>query len=111
MKVSEEELLRAGFSRADLQKIKNNVASHGGTLGGAIHDLANRFRVVLWVSYGCLAVFIWVMFSSNPIYVASTAIGLLITILITLFVQPPVLSYKSWRYWKINRKASQRSDQ
>ena len=47
MKVTDEALLRSGFTPSDLQKIKNNVESYGGTLGEAIQDLANRFRVVL----------------------------------------------------------------
>ncbi|WP_371601278.1 hypothetical protein [Pantoea sp. AV62] len=57
MKVSEAALLKSGFSHADLQKIKNNVDSYGGSLGESIHDLANRFRIVLWVFfrlYGCI---------------------------------------------------------
>ncbi|MEG3131014.1 hypothetical protein SC171_23695 [Pantoea cypripedii] len=103
MLVSEEALLRSGFNRADLKKIQNNVESYGGTLGEAIQDLANRFRIVLWIFYGCLAAFIWVFFTSDRLYITATGIGLLITMLIVIFIQPPVLSYKSWRYWKKQR--------
>lgn len=52
MKVTDEALLRSGFTPSDLQKIKNNVESYGGTLGEAIQDLANRFRVVFMDSIG-----------------------------------------------------------
>ena len=38
MKVTDEALLRSGFTPSDLQKIKNNVESYGGTLGEAIQD-------------------------------------------------------------------------
>jgi hypothetical protein len=103
MKVSEAALLQSGFSPEDLQKIKNNIDSYGGSLDDSIHDLANRFRIVLWVFFGCIAVFIWVIFSNNQVYIMSTGIGLLITMLIVIFVQPPVLSYKSWRYCRIHR--------
>ncbi|MCF2229045.1 hypothetical protein LGR88_10490 [Enterobacter cloacae] len=66
MDVTEEALLSSGFTRSDLQKIKNNVESYGGTLGEAIQDLANRFRVVLWITSSCLLVFIiLVLFSSK----------------------------------------------
>ena len=41
MKVTDEALLRSGFSPSDLQKIKNNVESYSGTLGNAIRDLAD----------------------------------------------------------------------
>lgn len=98
MKVIEKALLESGFSHTDLQKIKNNVDSYGGTLDEAIHDLANRFRIVLWIFFGCMVLFIWVIVSSNTAYIISTGISLLITMLIVIFVQPPVLSYKSWRY-------------
>lgn len=40
MKVTDEALLRSGFTPSDLQKIKNNVESYGGTLG-------KRFRIWL----------------------------------------------------------------
>lgn len=103
MKVNEAALLKSGFSHADLQKIKNNIDSYGGSLGESIHDLANRFRIVLWVFFGCMAIFIWVILSNSQDYIVSTGIGLLITMIIVIFIQPPVLSYKSWRYWKIHR--------
>jgi len=103
MKISDEKLAQAGFTRSDLQKIRNNVENYGGTLGEAIQDLANRFRVVLWIFFGCLVVFAWVVLSGDVDKMISGGIGLLITMLIVIFVQPPVLSYKSWRYWRANR--------
>ncbi|TLU63960.1 hypothetical protein FFB58_19915 [Enterobacter sp. MF024] len=103
MKVSETALLESGLSHADLQKIKNNVDNYCGSLDESIHDLANRFRIVLWVFFCCMAVFIWVMVSNNTAYVISTDTGLLISMLIVVFVQPPVLAYKSWRYYRIHR--------
>ena len=36
MKVTDETLLNSGFTPSDLQKMKNNVESYGGTLGNAI---------------------------------------------------------------------------
>ncbi|VFS40885.1 Uncharacterised protein [Enterobacter cancerogenus] len=66
MDVTDEVLLSSGFTPSDLQKIKNNVESYGGTLGEAIQDLANRFRVVLWITSACLMVFIiLVLFSAK----------------------------------------------
>ncbi len=40
MDVTEDALLRSGFTQSDVQKIKNNVESYGGTLGEAIQDLS-----------------------------------------------------------------------
>ena len=99
MDVTEEALLSSGFTRSDLQKIKNNVESYGGTLGEAIQDLANRFRVVLWITSSCLLVFIILVLFSSKENIISSGISILITVFIVTFIQPPVLSYKSWRFW------------
>lgn len=100
MKVTDEALLRSGFTPSDLQKIKNNVESYGGTLGEAIQDLANRFKVVLWITSACLMVFIILVLFSAKETVVGGGISILIAIVIVAFIQPPVLSYKSWRFWR-----------
>lgn len=103
MEVNEESLLKSGFSSSDIQKIKNNIASYGGSLEEAISDLANRFKIVLWVFFGCMGVFIWVLLTKNEMYIISTGMGLLIAMLVAIFVQPPVLAYRSWRYCRLQR--------
>lgn len=103
MNVSEETLLRAGFSPADLRKVKNNLESYGGTLGDAIQDLARRFIIATSVVLGCVAVFIFLLFFGSSETIFSGGIALLCGIAVAVFVQPPVLSYKSWRYQKTNR--------
>ena len=100
MKVTDEALLRSGFTPSDLQKIKNNVESYGGTLGEAIQDLANRFRVVLWITSACLMIFILLVLFTAKETVVGGGISILIAIVIVAFIQPPVLSYKSWRFWR-----------
>jgi len=103
MRVSEEALLRSGFSPADLRKVNNNLASYGGTLGDAIQDLSRRFRIALTVVLCCLAVFIFLLFVGSSETVFSGGIALLCGCAVAIFVQPPVLSYKSWRYQRENR--------
>ncbi|ENB7662828.1 TPA: hypothetical protein M8J25_000658 [Enterobacter cloacae] len=100
MDVTEEALLSSGFTRSDLQKIKNNIESNGGTLEEAIQDLANRFRVVLWITSSCLLVFIILVLFSSKENIISGGISILITVFIVTFIQPPVLSYKSWQFWR-----------
>lgn len=100
MKVTDEALLRSGFTPSDLQKIKNNVESYGGTMGEAIQDLANRFRGVLWITSACLMVFILLVLFIAKETVVGGGISILIAIVIVAFIQPPVLSYKSWRFWR-----------
>jgi hypothetical protein len=103
MLVNEESLLRSGFSSTELQKLKNNVASYGGTLGQAIQDLANRFRALTWIVAGCLLTFIILALVSTGIKLIAFGIAFLLGIAIMMFGQPPVLCYKSWRYWRANR--------
>ncbi|MDY1036880.1 hypothetical protein [Lelliottia sp. CFBP8978] len=103
MNVTDDASLLSGFTQSDLQKIKNNVESYGGTLEEAIQDLANCFRILLWVFLGCIAMFIWMLFSNERDYVISTGTGLSIAMLIAVFVQPPVLSWKSWRFLRMHK--------
>lgn len=103
MDVTEEALLRSGFTSAELQKIKNNVESYGGTLGEAIQDLARRFFITLWVVSLCVSVFVFLLAFSSEESIFSGGIGLSCGIAVAIFVQPPVLAYKSWRFVNTNK--------
>ncbi|MBS0055525.1 hypothetical protein [Yersinia sp. Marseille-Q3913] len=103
MNVNEEKLLKSGFTNAELQKIKNNVDRFGGTLSEAIQDLANRFRALTWVTTGCVLVFIFLVIFSSTIKIVAGGLSFLLGISIMMFAQPPVLTYKSWRFWRANR--------
>ena len=47
---SEEALLKSGFSKRDLQKLKNNIENYGGSFDSVTHDLANRFKAMKWIT-------------------------------------------------------------
>ncbi|WP_241606790.1 hypothetical protein [Rosenbergiella epipactidis] len=102
MKVSETALLESGFSHDELQKIKNNVENYGGTLEDAISDLARRFSSLLWVTGVCIVVFLLLIAFSSPVKVMAGGLAIVLGITIMSFAQPIVISYKSWRYLKIN---------
>ncbi|WP_223564161.1 hypothetical protein [Pantoea agglomerans] len=104
MKVSEADLLKSGFTDADLKKIKNNLESYGGTLGEAVADLKNRFRVLLWIISGCTLVFIFILCFSTKTYILGGGLSLLIGVVIVTFIQPPMLAWKSWRYCRLNKE-------
>lgn len=104
MDVSEDELLNSGFKKEEIQKIKNNVEIYGGTLGEAIQSLAKRFLMAMCVISFCLIVFVFLVIFGRPETVYSGSIGLLCGIAVAIFVQPPVLAYKSWRYRKSVRR-------
>ncbi|KZP69408.1 hypothetical protein A3N40_18410 [Enterobacter cloacae subsp. dissolvens] len=103
MKVTDEALLNSGFTPSDLQKIKNNIQSYGGTLGNAIRDLSRRFVLTVWVVSGCFAVFIFLMVFASEESVFSGGIGLACGIAVAIFIQPPLLAYKSWRFCRANK--------
>ena len=99
MLVNEEGLLRSGFSSSELQIVKNNIESYGGTLEQAIHDLARRFRIMIWIVAVFLAIFIMLVLFSSGIKIIAGGISFLIAIGFMMLGQPPVLCYKSWRYY------------
>nr|WP_234473139.1 hypothetical protein [Erwinia sp. S63] len=103
MLVNEEKLLQSGFSQSDIRKVKNNLESYGGTLGNAIQDLSRRFVIAVSVVICCIAIFIFLLFFSSSETVFSGGIALLCGIAVATFIQPPLLSYKSWRYMRRNR--------
>lgn len=103
MKVNEANLLKSGFSSLDIQKIKNNTENYGGSMSDTIEDLANRFVIAMFVVVGCLAVFVLLVLFGSTESLFAGSIGLLCAIAVAIFVQPPMLAYKSWRYKKINR--------
>lgn len=101
MNVTDEALLRSGFTPSDLQKIKNNVESYGGTIEEAINDLARRFSTLIWVSGVCIVVLLLIVVFSSSIRVLAWGLAITVGITIMSFAQPPMLSYKSWRYRKM----------
>lgn len=100
MNVSEAALLKSGFSQADLQKLKNNIANYGGTLDSVTHDLANRFNASKWITATALTILVLTLIMASK----STSITLGITLAIVLpfiwYITPLRMGYKSWRYRK-----------
>lgn len=103
MLVSEEKLLRSGFSSSELQTVKKTVEKYGGTLEQAIHDLARRFRTLTWIIAACTIIFLLLLLFSTGIKIIAGGVAFLFGIAVMMIGQPPVLCYKSWRYWRANR--------
>ncbi|CZU92276.1 MULTISPECIES: hypothetical protein [Enterobacter] len=100
MKITEDSLLHSGFTRKEIQKLNNNIANYGGDLDEVVHDLARRFKTLLWIFSCGILFFIYLVFSKQDDhwYVFSGGISILIVFLICSFAQPPIISYKSWRH-------------
>lgn len=105
MDVSKERLLASGFTAKELQKIQNNIDNFGGTFEQVIRDLATRFKIFLWVFLGCTMYFLFLLYSKSddPVYVFGGGVSLLIATIIIGFSQPPVISFKCWRFYRANK--------
>ncbi|MBS1207007.1 MAG: Uncharacterized protein H6R25_3906 [Proteobacteria bacterium] len=105
MEFSVESLLKSGFTKRELRYIYNNIYSFGGTLEEIVRDLAKRFKVFIYIfiftviSCSLVIYFKW----SDPWYVFSCVITLLVFDLIMLFIQPPVISFKCWRFCRVSK--------
>lgn len=100
MVVTDEALLRSGFTQPELQKIKSNIDRYGGTLGEAINDLARRFITLAGVVCMCVFILVLLVVFSSPDRAMAWGLAMIFGIAIMSFAQPPVISYKSWRYSK-----------
>ncbi|WP_034949236.1 hypothetical protein [Erwinia oleae] len=98
MNISEEKLLRSGFTGAELQKLRRYLVKNELTLDMVINDLSKRFQAAFWLTVGILVVYTVTLFLASKENIISLGIALLVALLITWFFQPPVLAYKSWAF-------------
>lgn len=101
MKVSETALLESGFSYADLQKLKNNIANYGGSLESATHDLANRFNASKWITIAAFIILALTLMLASVDTTITLAATLAIVLPFIWYLTPAKLAYKSWRYRRL----------
>ncbi|MCX8963730.1 hypothetical protein EHW66_01475 [Erwinia psidii] len=104
MKVSDVALLKSGFSHADLQKLKNNIANYGGSLDSVIHDLANRFNASKWITIAAFTILTLTLMLAS----IDTSITLAILLSFIWYLTPAKLAYKSWRYRRLTTNSEPR---
>ncbi|CNI89635.1 hypothetical protein ACTZGB_11990 [Yersinia bercovieri] len=100
MSINEAELLQAGFTSADLQKLRKYIIKDELTLSMVISDLSKRFQAALMLTVGVIITFILTLFMASLDGIISMGIALLAGLVIIWILQPPVLSYKSWIFKK-----------
>ncbi|MRT05832.1 hypothetical protein [Ewingella americana] len=98
MDFSKERLLASGFTAKELQKLQNNIDNFGGTFELVVRDLSKRFYILIFILSFFWLSFIAASFFSSYDRLISYAIGLLIMTVMIAFIQPPVISYKCWRF-------------
>ncbi|PKH26650.1 hypothetical protein CIG19_02320 [Enterobacterales bacterium CwR94] len=102
---SKDSLLASGFTVRELQKLQNNIDNYGGTFEEVIRELAKRFKIFLWVFCCCVACFLFLIYSKvdDVGYIFGGGISLLVAVFIIGFSQPPIISFKCWRFCRINK--------
>ena len=105
MDFSIDRLLASGFTVKELQKLQHNIDNFGGTFEEVIGDLAKRFKIFLWVFFCCVACFWFLIYSKvdDIGYVFGGGISLFVAVLIIGFSQPPIISFKCWRFCRVNK--------
>jgi membrane protein YdbS with pleckstrin-like domain len=102
MSINEDELLQAGFTPEDVQKLKNPIANYSSTLESVVDGLANRFTASILITLGAAVVFIMALLLGSRVHVISGGVGILFALLIVWLMIPKKLAYKAWRFKKNN---------
>ena len=103
----EMELLESGFTAKDLNYLHKNISRYGSSLREVVLELGKRFAMVLGISAGVSLVFLALVLFAERHNIISGGISLIIVLLITWFFQPPIITYKAWRYRNLSLSSSQ----
>ncbi|PKB87729.1 hypothetical protein A8A01_25365 [Ewingella americana] len=98
MDFSKERLLASGFTAKDLQKIQNNIDNFGGTFEQVVRDLAKRIKVTFSIIMAMFLLLIYAAFFEDMDKVITIGISFLIVAVLLTFIQPPIISFKCWRF-------------
>ena len=100
MTITEEKLLASGFTSSDLQKLRKYIIKDTLSLDMVISDLSRRFHSAILLTILLAAVYLIVFCIASKENVISMGIAMLIGLFIIWFFQPPLLSYKAWKFKK-----------
>jgi len=96
----EKDLIESGFTARELYYLNKNIERYGSSLQNVVIELGKRFKVVLGITLGVTLMFIALLAFAARHNIISGGISLVIVLLITWFFQPPVITYKAWRFKK-----------
>jgi len=98
MDFSKERLLASGFTAKDLQKLQNNIDNFGGTFEQVVRDLAKRIKVTFSIVMAMFLLLIYAAFFEDMDKIITIGISFLIVALLLTLIQPPIISFKCWRF-------------
>ena len=96
----ETQLLDAGFTGRELAYLNRNISRYGSSLLEVVLELGKRFIMVLCITAAVALIFLALLFFAEQYNVVSGGISLFIVLMIVWFFQPPLITYKAWRYRK-----------
>jgi len=98
MAITEETLLRSGFTKEELQKLKRYVDTQSTTLDILLPVLSNRFKGTFILSIVLTVLFILAVCFASRENIISSGVAVLFIFGIFCWMTPLKLTYKAWRF-------------
>lgn len=101
MTVKNDELIAAGFSSKEIEKIKRYTVT-GDSLDRVLLDLSRYFKMFVWVTTVMVVITILSTILGSTTQTISSAIAAAFLVMVFLLVMPIKVGYKSWKLLKTN---------
>lgn len=101
MAITEDALIRAGFTQEELQKLKRYADSQRSTLDILLPALSNRFKGTVILSVILMVFFILAVCFASRENIISSGVAVLFIFGIFCWVTPLKLAYKAWRLIRV----------
>ncbi|WP_048959522.1 hypothetical protein [Enterobacter bugandensis] len=96
MTVKNQELIAAGFTSKDIERIKRHQST-GDSQEKVLKDLAGYFLSVAWITGGMAIITLLTAFFGSANHVISCVVAVVFLLIMLLLVMPVRLGYKSWK--------------
>ena len=101
MTVKNDELIAAGFSSKEIERIKRYTVT-GDSLDRVLLDLSRYFKMFVWVTTVMVVIIILSTILGSTTQTISSAIATAFLVMVFLLVMPIKVGYKSWKLLKTN---------
>lgn len=97
MTLTEEILLRSGFTKQELQQLKRYADTQHSTLDLLLPALSNRFKGIVILSVILIVMFILMVCFASPENIISLGVAVVFIFGTFCLMTPLKLAYKAWR--------------